>query len=148
VRKDVPLADLGDFLDRPLLAILATYRQDGSALLSPVWHEWRDGGFIVAVTATGAKTRHLERDPRACIVVAENEGAYRGVEVSGLAELDADPARSLEAFRRIAIRYLGPERGPAFAGDSGDGLTLVRLAPGKLRTWDFGDDASLSRLHG
>jgi hypothetical protein len=38
---------LGGLLDEPLLAVLATLRRDGSVLLSPVWCEWRDGGFNV-----------------------------------------------------------------------------------------------------
>jgi PPOX class probable F420-dependent enzyme len=146
VRRDVSIEQLGDLMERPLLATLATYRQDGSVLLSPVWHEWRDGGFLVAVGAHDAKLRHLRRDPRACIVVAENEGPFRGIEVSGWAEIDAHPGHALEAFRRIAIRYLGPERGTAFAGDSGAGLALVSLQPGTLRTWDFLDDPALTVL--
>jgi len=39
------LLDLGTFLDEPLIAVLASLRADGSVLLSPIWHEWRDGGF-------------------------------------------------------------------------------------------------------
>jgi hypothetical protein len=47
VRRDLPLADLADFLALPLVAVLATYRKDGAVLLSPVRHQWRDGGFDV-----------------------------------------------------------------------------------------------------
>ena len=45
VRTNLTLEDLGDLLDKPLVAVLATLRMDGSVLLSPVYHEWRDGGF-------------------------------------------------------------------------------------------------------
>jgi hypothetical protein len=47
VRTKLRPADLGTLLDEPLLAVLATLRRDASVLLSPVWHEWRDGGFNV-----------------------------------------------------------------------------------------------------
>jgi hypothetical protein len=44
VRTDITVEDVQSFLDAPLVAILATLRADGSVLLSPVWHEWHDGG--------------------------------------------------------------------------------------------------------
>jgi hypothetical protein len=47
VRKHLRPEELGDLLEQPLVAVLATYRRDGSVLLSPVWHQWRDGGFDV-----------------------------------------------------------------------------------------------------
>ena len=60
MRRDLPLADLADFLVLPLVAVLATYRKDGSVLLSPVWHQWRDGGFDVVSAPDDIKV-HLER---------------------------------------------------------------------------------------
>ncbi len=143
MRRDLTIEQLGDFVDLPLLAILATYRRDGSVLLSPVWHEWRDGGFLILTGADDIKTRHLRNDPRAVVVVAENEAPYRGVEVSGMVSLDMDQARVIEAFRRIAVRYLGPEQGVKFANESSDDMALVHLVPGRLRTWDFADDPLL-----
>ncbi len=47
MRTNLTLDELGDLLDQPIVAVLATYRADGSAMLSPVWFEWRDGGFNV-----------------------------------------------------------------------------------------------------
>jgi hypothetical protein len=41
-------------------------------------------------------------------------------------------------LRRIATRYLGPERGERYAETAGDDL-LIRLGPGELRAWDFAD---------
>lgn len=49
MRTNLTVEDLGDFLDEPILAVLATLRADGSMLLSPVWYEWRAGGFNVWV---------------------------------------------------------------------------------------------------
>jgi PPOX class probable F420-dependent enzyme len=146
VRKDLPVAALGDLLDLPLLATLATYRGDGRVLLSPVWHEWRDGGFLIIVGADDVKARHLRRDPRAVAVLAENDPPYRGIEVSGEVSIDIDPALALEAVRRIAVRYLGEKRGLAYVGDSGDGMAIVHLKPGRLRTWDFTDEYSSQSL--
>ena len=81
MRTNLAVEELGTLLEEPLLAVLATLRRDGSVLLSPVWHEWRDGGFNVWVEAENVKVRHLRRDPRATIVVAESEAPLRGLEV-------------------------------------------------------------------
>ena len=127
--------DLDGLLERPLVAVLATYRANGDALLSPVWHRWRDGGFDVVTGRDDVKIRHLQRDPRASIVVYEHERPYRGIEVSGHVVLGrADP----DVVREIAVHYLGEEEGTAYV-DGGTDDTLIRLEPGTSRAWDFAD---------
>jgi hypothetical protein len=58
-------------LEAPSPAVLATYRKDGSALVSPVWFRWSDGGFEVVIAKGDLKLRHLARDPRCVLVVFE-----------------------------------------------------------------------------
>jgi len=120
-----------------LLAVLATYRHDGTVLLSPVWHEWRAGGFQVVTGSRDVKAAHLRRDPRASIVVCEHSAPYRGVELRCNAQLLT--AGVQDAVRRIASRYLGLQAGAAYAERAGDDL-LIRLEPGELRAWDFADE--------
>jgi PPOX class probable F420-dependent enzyme len=131
------MGDLGDLVELPLLAVLATYRRDGTVLLSPVWHEWRDGGFGVVTGSHNVKAAHLRRDPRASIVVCEHSPPYRGVELRCSARLVT--AGAGDAVERIASRYLGPQAGAAYAETAGDDL-LIRLEPGDLRAWDFADE--------
>ena len=136
MRKGLGPQDLDGLLERPLLGVLATYRANGDVLLSPVWHRWRDGGFDVVTGGDDVKVRHLRSDPRASIVVCEDDPPYRGIEVQGrvvLGRADAD------VVREIAGRYLGDEEGRAYA-DGGHDDTLIRLEPGRLRAWDFADD--------
>ncbi len=135
MRRDLRPEDLGDLLDRPLLAVLATRTADGDVLLSPVWHEWRDGGFTVFTGQDDVKVRHLERDPRASIVVCEQEPPYRGIEVRAQVRLlrDADTGTG----QRIAARYIGDEGADGWANPDD---VLIRLEPGSLRAWDFADD--------
>ena len=130
--------DLGDLLEQPLVAVLATYRRDGGVLLSPVWHRWRDGGFDVVVGPDDAKLRHLRRDPRASIVVYEHRPPYRGLEARGQVRLV--PEGGVEAIASMAVRYLGPEDGRAYAATVGESV-LVRLEPAEVRGWDFADDS-------
>jgi PPOX class probable F420-dependent enzyme len=137
VRKGLKPSDLGDLLELPHVAVLATYRRDGSVLLSPVWHEWRDNGFNVVTGARDVKADHLRRDPRASIVVYEDDPPNRGLELRATARLSELKDRSV--VRRIATRYLGPEGGERYAAETtGDDL-LIRLEPGELRGWDFAD---------
>jgi PPOX class probable F420-dependent enzyme len=137
MRRDIPLSELGDFLALPIVAVLATYRRDGGVLLSPVWHQWRAGGFDVVVYPTDIKVRHLRRDPRASILVYENEPPYRGVELRTTPQLiDLEDTAIVTA---MAVRYLGRETGEAYAAGTGDSM-LIRLEPGDVRTWDFADD--------
>ena len=139
MRRNLTVDDLGDLVELRLLAVLATYRRDGTVLLSPVWHQWRDGGFDVVTGSQDVKAAQLRRDPRASIVVCEQSPPYRGVEVRCQAQLVT--AAVGDAARRIASRYLGAEAGAAYADRSADDL-LIRLAPGDLRAWDFTDEFS------
>jgi len=137
VHRNLTPSELGDLLELPLVAVLATYRKDGGVLLSPVWHRWHDGGFEVAVYPTDIKLKHLRRDPRASIVVYEHDPPYRGLEARGEVRLSTDGAA--EAVAAMALRYLGPEDGPAYAATVTDSV-LVRLEPDHVRGWDFADE--------
>ena len=138
MRTDLSVEDLGGFLEEPVVAVLATVRPDGSVLLSPVWHEWRDGGFNVWTGANDVKARHLRREPRASILVAESSYPLRGVEVRGRARIVEDGA--VETAVRIADRYLGPEKGAAYVRSDGGNDVIIRLEPGDVRAWDFADE--------
>jgi PPOX class probable F420-dependent enzyme len=136
VRNDLEPSDLGDLLDLPLVAVLATYRADGRVLLSPVWHQWRDGGFDVWTYPGDIKVRHLRRNPRASILVYEHSPPYRGIELRTEPTLVHEGA--LEIGRQIAVRYLGPDDGETYASRIGEAV-VIRLEPGELRVWDFSD---------
>jgi PPOX class probable F420-dependent enzyme len=138
VRTDLTVGDLGDLLDKPLVAVLATLRADGSVLLSPVYHEWRDGGFNIWVEQQNVKARHLRRDPRATILVAESDPPLRAVEVRGSARFIEDGVS--ETALRIATRYLGPEEGAADVQALRGTDVIIRVEPGDIRAWDYADE--------
>jgi PPOX class probable F420-dependent enzyme len=129
--------DLAYLLEQPLVAVLATYRMDGGVLLSPVWHQWRDGGFDVVVYPSDIKLKHLRRDPRASVLVYGNEPPYAGLEARGEAQLLREGGA--EAIASMAVRYRGPEDGPAYAATVTNSV-LVRLEPEHIRGWDFAEE--------
>ena len=131
--------DLGDLLDQPLIAVLATRRPDDSILLSPVWFEWRDGGFNVWVPSPeNAKVRDIARDPRASIVVANHEWPYKGLEVRGTATVSPDGF--FDVLRRTGNRYEGDGEGDRMAERYAPGV-VIRLEPGVTRGWSYDDEA-------
>lgn len=138
VRRDVPLADLGDFLALPLVAVLATYRRDGDVLLSPVWHRWHDDGFDVTTYPTDIKVRHLQNDPRASLLIYDQQPPLRGVEIRTTATLST--LEDLDVLRDLAARYLGEEAAEPYVASVTGELILIRLEPGHVRTWDFADE--------
>ena len=134
------IGELGDFLDLPYTAVLATHWPDGSILLSPVWHEWRDGGFNIGVPENDIKLRHIARDPRVTVVVYEQSWPSRSVEVRGVATTTTEGRDELA--HRLSIRYLGPEQGQRYYDKLSSGGVVVRVEPGTIRAWDFVDETS------
>jgi PPOX class probable F420-dependent enzyme len=137
MRTKLTLEDLPGFLDLPLVAVLATLRRDGSVQLSPVWHEWREGGFNLWLPMEDVKTRHLRRDPRASLVVAESETPLRGAELRTEARLIDRDVRATAV--RIGARYVGEAKSTDYVG-SAENDVIARLEPGHLRVWDFADE--------
>ncbi|MBA2254524.1 MAG: TIGR03618 family F420-dependent PPOX class oxidoreductase [Chloroflexi bacterium] len=138
MRTNLQPTDLGDLLDQPLIAVLATRRRDDTVMLSPVWFEWRDGGFNVwAESEANGKVRHLLRDPRASIVVANQEWPYKGIEVRGTATVSGDGF--FEVLERTGTRYLGAESGARMVASYAPGV-VIRIEPGELRAWDYADE--------
>jgi PPOX class probable F420-dependent enzyme len=138
VRTNLAIDDLGDLLASPLLAVLATLRPDGSVLLSPVYHEWRDGGFNVWVEQQNVKARHLLRDPRATVLVAESEPPLRAIEVRGSARFVEQGVS--ETALRIASRYLDRQEAATDVEALRGADVIVRIEPGDLRIWDYEDE--------
>ena len=143
MRTNLTAADMADLLEQPLVAILATRRADDTTMLSPVWFEWRDGGFNVwANASSGGKVGHIRRDPRVSIVVANSDWPYKGIEVRGAARLEtADADAFFGVLRRTSLRYFGPEMGAQFADTYTKPGVVIRIEPGMLRAWDYTDEA-------
>ena len=128
--------DVRPLLDAPSPAVLTTYRNDGSALTTPVWFRFHDGAFEIVLADGDVKRQHLAQRPACVLVIFEAVPPFRGLEVKGEPELlDGDVTAVREA---IAGRYLGGDRGHRFAAArrSRQG-TVLRLVPRNPRVWDL-----------
>ena len=141
MRKNLQPEELGDLLSQPRVAILATRLADGSTLLAPVWHEWRDRGFTIVIDGNDAKIQNLRRNASVSVVVAEDHPPYRGIEVRGEATFVETGAEAV--LRRLAGRYLrnrDVEKYVARMSGWAQEAAVIRLEPGVLRAWDFADE--------
>jgi PPOX class probable F420-dependent enzyme len=132
----ISVDQLGDLFEQPWLATLATYRKNGTVLLSPVWFEWDGEAFLVSLVHGDWKELHLRRDPRASLLVAE-EASYpgRAIEIAGNASVTPDPGGV--AIRRIAERYMGQAIGNRWVSQYPDfEWDLMRLVPESMRALD------------
>ena len=130
MRTDLGAEDVGDLLEQPLIAVLATRRKDDTIMLSPVWFEWLEGGINIWVpTPEGGKVGHIRRDPRVTVVVANQVWPYKGFELRGEATVSTTPSDFYGVLRRTALRYDGP------GGGRTDGLVVRagRRDPGRAR---------------
>jgi PPOX class probable F420-dependent enzyme len=141
MRTNLGADDVGDLLDQPLIAILATRRADETIMLSPVWFEWIDGGINIWVpTPEGGKVGHVQRDPRVTVVVANQTWPYKGFEIRGDATISTEPADFYDVLRRTALRYDGPEAAERMVASYAPGA-VIRVEPGAIRAWDYEDEA-------
>ena len=139
MRTNLRPEDLGDLLEQPLIAVLATRRRDDSIMLSPVWFEWHEGGIDIWVPdAEGGKVAHVRRDPRVTVVVANSVWPYKGFELRGEATVTRDDF--YEVLRRTALRYDGPEAAERMVAAYARGA-VIRIEPGIVRAWDYEDEA-------
>jgi PPOX class probable F420-dependent enzyme len=125
-------------LDQPRNAIVGLHRADGSILLTPVWHLFRDGAFLFQVPGDDRKIGMLQRDPRISLLVAEDQHPYRGIEVSGVARVSAEGYAKIG--RAIVQRYVAAfDPGADPADYLLEGGVVVRLEAAIMRAWDYAD---------
>ncbi|USQ81112.1 PPOX class F420-dependent oxidoreductase [Ornithinimicrobium faecis] len=83
-----------DFLTAHKLASLATIKRDGRPQLSQVSYHFDPGSdtFRISITATRAKFKNLQRDPRATLLVAGGRWEYLVVDGdASFSEVTTDP---------------------------------------------------------
>ena len=108
--------------------VATTLRADGSPHTTIVWVD-EDNGDVMFNTARGrAKAKHLERDPRASVLMVDPNDSFKYVTVSGRAELTEDGADA--HIDHLAKKYLGvdeyPYRNPS------ETRVIVRVKPEKV----------------
>ena len=130
------------FLSEPgILMRIATTRQDGSPLVTPIWFIHEDAALWFTPREKSEWFACLRRDPRVGLCIDEQLLPYRKVIINGSAELCHDVGEDdlwRDLYRRIARRYVPAEGAEAYVQDTIDqprGLYKVTLADANLRSW-------------
>ncbi len=93
-------------LAKPNPCVIGVSARDGAPTTGAVWYLWDDGTVLTSMSATGARRRRLERDPRVSLTVLDTATWYRQVTLHGEVEsLTDDP--DFTDIDRIAMHYEG-----------------------------------------
>lgn len=122
-----------ELLYRRLVTFLATFHNDGSIHLVPVWYLFEDGRFFIATSSGTRKVHNVEARPQATVTI-EAQGSW--ISASGIAEvIRGEWSSTLNA--RIHERYLttaGRQTvGPLLA--EFDDVTIA-ITPQVWRSWN------------
>lgn len=125
------VADREEFLRWPNVAVLTSVGADGKPHGAPVWYLYGGGVFTISTDRNSKKHRNLQANPNVCLVVDKRDVPYFAVMAHGAVELG--PPLSEAERLRLAVRYLGEERGKRYVEHtkSEDALT-VRLLPERI----------------
>jgi len=109
---------------------LATTRADGRPHVVPIWFVL-DGDTLVFTTgAATVKGRNMQRDPRVCITVDDENPPYSFVMIEGSASLSSDMGEMLHWATQIGGRYMGADQAEAFGRRNAvEGELLVHVTP-------------------
>ena len=127
--------------ERGVLMRIATVREDGSPLVTPIWFVHEDAAIWFTPRAQSEWFACLRRDPRVALCIDEEAHPYRKVVIEGEAELVHDLGADdlwRERYRRIARRYVNDEGAESYIQNTIDqerGLYRLPLGGSKLRTW-------------
>ena len=126
--------ELAAFLRRPLVASLTTLRPDGSSHTTPVWQQYDGSGFCCIMGDSSVKARNVRRDRRVSLCIATHEEPYAYVLVDGTAVLRS--AGVEELAHTMSVRYVGAERGPAYAEKllADRSMTVLVVTPTRMLT--------------
>lgn len=134
------MAELSDkeaaLFDKPLYAIAATVREDGSPQQTVVWVERDDGGVSFNTAEGRAKPRNIRRNSQVGVLVMEDP--YKWVAVSGPAELTTEGAD--DQIDRLAKKYLDADTYPF--RDPAETRLTVRVKPERVDSAGVNGDES------
>ncbi len=131
------------FLEKPLIARMATADRYARPHVVPVWYAWDGTTIWISSFASTRKVAELRENPYLSISidVAEQNGATRAVILEGKSELITEP-REFVASQSYWIykRYLGDEgvlaKEPQSWIHDPENL-LIKLTPEDIYTWEF-----------
>ena len=136
------LSERDEFLNTPgVILRIAVTRANGSPLVTPIWHLYRDDAIYFTPRERSEWFTCLREDARAALCIDEDVLPYRKVVIEGSAELVHDVGEDdawRDLYRDIAQRYVPGEAAEAYVQNTIDeprGLFRIPLASARVRSW-------------
>lgn len=129
--------ELHSFLQRPLIAKLSTFNEDGTIHTVPVWFRYDDGDILLGTQAINRKVRNIKHNPSVTVLIDATEPALQGVIVYGKAELESEDIIPKRVF--IFENYMPP----ADAANMAPALAqmwepaVIRVRPDHMISFDY-----------
>ena len=118
-----------DLLIRPLPAVLVTVMPDGRPQASVVWVDYTDQVLTLNTERGRRKTKNMERDPRATIVVVDPVDQHRYIELR-CDVISTSETGALDHRDRLDAAYIGPDHHSDPADDSAPRVIVTLEAMG------------------
>ncbi len=136
--------EVSAFLREQRICVLVTLGPDGMPDPVPMWYVVDDSGTVVMRTfAKSQKVVNLRRDNRvsALVETGERYAELRGVQLTGVVDLVADPELVADTVAGLAVKYEGvdPQQAPAVRAAAlarADKQVALRLRVDRVVSWD------------
>jgi len=128
-----------EFLSGPIVARIATVKEDGAPYIAPIWQYYDGEVMWVIPRERSIFVKHIRRSPRVAVSCAYDTAPWTRVLIQGRAEIveGPKPVEGLiaEIGERMAVRYLG-EHGAEYASITWDRPRyLIKIIPEKITSW-------------
>jgi len=135
---------IDDFLQRPLIAKIATVRPDGSPYVVPVIYSW-DGRYIYVIgRKRSAWIEYLRREPRVTVLIDDPNPPHPRVLIEGIAEIVGTDW--IELGKKMLEKYMGKELSQKYLeGTIDQPRWLIRITPNKFTSWIVSEEDAASR---
>jgi PPOX class probable F420-dependent enzyme len=131
--------EIFEFLSGPIVARIATVKEDGSPYIAPIWQFYDGESMWVIPRERSAFVQHIKRDPRVAVSCAFDTAPWTRILIEGRAEIVEGPkpidGLMAEIGNKMTVRYLG-EHGSEYANLTFDRQRyLIKIIPDKITTW-------------
>ena len=119
--------DKEELLSQANVAVLATVDFNNQPHAMPIWYMYEDRTFVMTAGENSQKAKNIERTGNATLVIDRRDPPYHALMIRGRAEIG--PMPDPDWLLRLAVRYLGEERGKRYFQGLGDDIVSITLYP-------------------
>ncbi|MGD0073141.1 MAG: PPOX class F420-dependent oxidoreductase [Candidatus Binataceae bacterium] len=97
--------------EKKAFANLATVMKDGSAQVTPVWFDFKDGTIRLNSARGRTKDRNMKANPRVALAIMDPANPYRYIQIRGRVKRVTEDG-AVPHIDLLAKKYLGKDKYP------------------------------------